>query len=121
MLFNQIEFLPIAYFVVLMWVVCASVAAKALAPMLIELSSDSWKRILSLRINIHLTSDDIHFHLFEKNLLADTNTRLLISMDPRIARAIGSFQQAITTVESRTVREHFFPEKYWSGCPPKFA
>jgi hypothetical protein len=121
LIFNQIALLPIAYFIVLMCVVCTGVTAKLLAPLLIEVTSGSLQKLLSLRINIALTADEIIYHLFEQQLWANANKRIFLTLVPRMTRLPESRPVQRTNWEMPYRLTLFFPEKHWSGCPPNAA
>ena len=119
--FEQIEFLPIAYFLVLMWVVCATVLAKLLGWWLIELTSGSLQSLLSRRVNVPVTGDEIATHLFEKRLLSNINNQLVFTLLGDIVRLMGAVALVPVPVEVLNFHKHMYPEKHWSGCPPNMA
>jgi hypothetical protein len=119
--FHQIESLPIAYFVVLMWVVCANVLAKLLGERLIEATSGSLQRILSHRLNVRVTGDEMAFHLFERRLISNLNTQLLFSLLADFVKWMIVGPLVPVPVEVLNFNRNMYPEKYWSGCPPNMA
>jgi hypothetical protein len=119
--FHQIESLPIAYFVVLMWVVCANVLAKLLGERLIEATSGSLQRILSRRVNVPVTGDEMAFHLFERRLISNLNTQLLFTLLVDFAKWMAVGPLVPVPVEVLNFNKNMYPEKYWSGCPPNMA
>lgn len=119
--FNHIESLPIAYFIILMWVVCANVLAKLFGDRLIEATSGSLQRILALKINMGVTGDEIAFHLFERRLLSNLNTQLLFTLLTDIVQWMLVGLLVPVPVEVLNFNKNMYPEKYWSGCPPNIA
>jgi hypothetical protein len=119
--FNHLESLPIAYFIVLMWVVCANVLAKLLGDRLIEATSGSVQRLLSRKINMGVTGDEIAFHLFERRLIRTINTQLLFTLLTDIVQWILVGSLIPVPVGVLNFNKNMYPEKYWSGCPPNMA
>lgn len=117
-IFNQIESLPIAYVVVLMWVVCANVLGKLLGDALIEASSGSLKKVLSKPIHLNVTGDEITLHLFEEGLISNLNMQVLFALLGDFARCIGTGRPVSVTAEAICIQKNLYPEQYWSGCPP---
>jgi hypothetical protein len=120
-IFHQIEFLPIAYFIILMWVVCAGIIGKLLGPMLIEVTSGTLHRLLERRINVHMTADEIVLYLFEQQLLANVYKRILLNLVVNLVRLFTERLVIPLYRDAFNLRATFFPEKYWSGCPPNAA
>jgi len=119
--FHQIESLPIAYFIVLMWVVCANVLAKLLGDRLIEATSGPLHQFLSRRVNVRVTGDEIAFHLFERRLISNLNTQLLFTLLADFAQWMLVGSLVPVPVEVLNFNKNMYPEKYWSGCPPNAA
>lgn len=118
-MFHQIELLPIAYFTVLMCVIAANVAAKLCGSLLIDATSGTlFNRILSRRVNVSLTGDEIVFHLFDRQLVASLNTRILMQLMRDLARLLGPGILVPLQAETIVLQKTRIPEKYWSGCPP---
>lgn len=118
MIFNQLEFLPVAYFIVLMWVVCATVLAKLFGGMLIEATPGVLQPILSRPVNIRVTGDGIVFHIFEKSLVTDLNTRMAFDLVRDFARLAGGGIFVPAPATPFVLQKILVPEQYWSGCPP---
>ncbi len=117
-MFHQVEFLPIAYFTVLMWVVSANIVAKLFGPMLIRLSSGWLQSILSKKVNVSLTSDAIVLHLFEERLLSSLNSQVLLTLMRDLTRLFGTSLKIPVLTEAFALQKIQTPENYWSGCPP---
>ncbi len=117
-LFSQIELLPIAYLLILLWVVCATVSAKLLAPVLVNATTGTPQRILSQKLNIQVTGDIITLHLFEEQALKTLNTRLLFDLVRDLARLAGGGIFVPVPTETHALQKILVPECYWSGCPP---
>ncbi|MCE3236070.1 MAG: hypothetical protein K0Q50_2250 [Vampirovibrio sp.] len=120
-IFEQIEFLPIAYFLVLMSVVCATVLAKLLGWWLIEATSGPLQTLLSRRVNVPVTGDEIASHLFEQRQLSNINSQIIFTLLGDIVRWIGVVSLAPVPLEALNFHKHMYPEKHWSGCPPNLA
>lgn len=120
MIFEQIEFLPIAYFLVLMCVVMATVLAKMLGWCLIELTSGSLRTLLSRRVNVPVTGDEIATHLFEKRLLSNINSQIIFTILGDCARWMGTDALVPVPVDVLNFHKNMYPEKHWSGCPPNW-
>ena len=121
MIFNQLEFLPVAYFLIVMSVVCATVLGKILGGLLLESTSGSLRKILSRNLPIAVTGDRITFHLMERRLLYDLNTRILFALMGRCTGWLTAEALVPVPVECLPFRQNRYPEKYWSGCPPNGA
>jgi hypothetical protein len=119
--FQQIESLPIAYFIVLMWVVCANVLAKLLGDRLIEATSGPLQQLLARKVNIAVTGDEFAFHLFERHLIANINTQLLFTLLADFVKWMLVGPLVPVPVEVLNFNKNMYPEKFWSGCPPNFA
>lgn len=117
-MFHQIEFLPIAYFIVLMWVVCANVTAKLLGPILLERTSGKVNRLLSRRIPVELTGDELIGKIFEDKLLANLRVSILFLWARNFARLSCADRVVVYPVEAHALQKMLVPEQYWSGCPP---
>lgn len=107
-----------AYFITLIWVMGATVLAKILGPMLIRGTSGWLQNILSHRLKVDMTGDEIVFHLFEGRLLSDLNKRILFTLVRDFARFLGGSALISVPVETSAIRRILVPEQYWSGCPP---
>lgn len=118
MIFSQLEFLPVAYFLIMMSVVCATVLGKILGGLLLESTSGSLRELLSRNLPISVTGDRITFHLMERRLLHDLSTRILFSILGRYPGWLMLKALVPIPVECRPFRQNMYPEKYWSGCPP---
>ncbi|HEY9685570.1 MAG TPA: hypothetical protein V6C52_01195 [Coleofasciculaceae cyanobacterium] len=118
MMFSQLELLPIAYFTIVMWVVCATVLAKLFGFALVDATSGTLRRILSRPINIRVTGDGIVLHFFEARLVANLQTRLLFERARDFARLLGERLLAPVPTQAYVLQKILIPEQYWSGCPP---
>ena len=121
LIFSQIELLPIAYFIILMCVVCANVLAKLMGDRLVRMTTGPLKRILSLEVHIPVTGDTISFHIFEKQLIQTLNTQLLIQLNLDISRLLSGIQHQLNRAEPLSLSQKLYPQIYWSGCPPNLA
>lgn len=117
-IFHQAESLPLAYLIVLMWVVCANVLAKLFSPLLVEATSGWLKRLLSRPLNVNMTGDKVVFHLFEKQFLKQVNQHLFFNLLGDLGCLPGSYALALQPVETGIVCREYHPARYWSGCPP---
>ncbi|WP_303673714.1 hypothetical protein [Vampirovibrio chlorellavorus] len=116
--FHQLESLPIAYLLVLGWVLCATVTGKILGRTLLDSTSGSVQRLLSRDVGIELTADSLPVHVFEKAILDSLNVQIVFHCIGDFARLVGgSTLQPVLLVNPRTP-EPLYPERYWSGCPP---
>lgn len=116
--FEQLELLPLAYLVVLVWVIGANLVAKLLGPTLIGSTSGSVQKVLAKDLRIQVTGDNIHQHVFERALLSNLNTQILFHLVGGGARLSGGMTlQPVLLINHRTPQV-LYPEKYWSGCPP---
>jgi hypothetical protein len=120
-LFAHLEFLPIAYFIVVMGVVCATVLGKLLGTLLVETTSGSLRMLLSRPVNVAVTGDEITNHLFEKRVVANLNSQLLFTLVGDFAQWIVNGILVPVPAEDLIFHKNMYPEKYWSGCPPNFA
>lgn len=116
--FGQLELLPLAYLVVLTWVVSATVLAKLLGPTLVESTSGSIQQLLSKDVGINVTGDNLQEHLFERALLNALNAQILFHLVGDFARLIGGAHLQPVLVVNHRAPKAMYPEKYWSGCPP---
>lgn len=119
--FNQIELLPIAYFLILMCVVCANVLAKLLGDRLIGMTSGSLRHLLSLEIDIPVTGDTIGYHLFEQQVIERINLRLLLDWGIDFTRWMLGEQNRLSPTTTSPPKIALYPQIYWSGCPPNLA
>lgn len=117
-MFHSIESLPLAYLMVLTWVVCANVLAKVLAPILVDGTSGWLQDVLSRRVGVTVTGDKIVYHLFEQQLLVQISTRLWIGLIEHLQRPPGDYTLAVVGVETISARKEQHFSNYWSGCPP---
>ena len=120
-LFNQIELLPITYFIILMCVVCANVLAKLMGYRLINLTSGSLQQLLAVELNIPVTGDTIEFHLFEQQLIEKIHIQLLFKWNIDFTRWIEGDQKQFVPAEETRPQISLYPQIYWSGCPPNLA
>ena len=120
-LFNQIELLPITYFIILMCVVCANVLAKLMGYRLINLTSGSLQQLLAVELNIPVTGDTIEFHLFEQQLIEKIHIQLLFKWNIDFTRWMGGEQNLFAPAEETSPKISLYPQIYWSGCPPNLA
>jgi hypothetical protein len=116
--FEQLELLPLAYLVVLTWVVGANLIAKLLGPTLIESTSGPVKKVLGKDLRIQVTGDNIHQHIFERALISSLNTQILFHLVGDLARLTGGTLIQPVLLLSHRAPKAMYPEKYWSGCPP---
>lgn len=116
--FHQIEFLPIAYLIVLMWVVSANVLGKMLGWRLVQATSGSLHELLARQINISVTGDQISIHLFEKRVMRNLKIQLVFTILPDFLNQLEGLVLAISSLEALNYHKKMYPEKYWSGCPP---
>lgn len=121
LVFNQIELLPIAYFIILMCVVCANVLAKLLGDNLVRMTSGPLRRLLSLEVDIPVTGDTIGFHLFERQLIEHMNIQMLIKWSIDFTRWMGGERYSKLPTEDQNHHIALYPQIYWSGCPPNVA
>jgi hypothetical protein len=119
--FSQIELLPIAYFIVLMSVICANVLAKFLGERLVCMTSGPLRRLLTLQVDIPVTGDTINLHLFERQLIQHINTQLLFQLNINFTRWMSGEKLKITPTEPQSFPIQLYPQIYWSGCPPNAA
>jgi len=117
-MFNQLEFLPIAYLTVVLWVVCATVLAKLFGTILTDATSGALRQLLSCPLNIHVTGDDIVLHLFEEKLISNLHIRLLFEIIRDFARVLGAGLLLPMPVPELALQKIRVPAQYWSGCPP---
>ncbi len=116
--FHQLESLPIAYLLVLSWVLCATVAGKILGRALLDYTSGSIQRLLSREVGIAVSADSLPVHVLEKAILHNLNVQIAFHCIGDFARlAGGSALQPVLLVNHR-IPEPLYPERYWSGCPP---
>jgi hypothetical protein len=111
----------VLYFMVLVWVIGATVMAKLLAPLLIDVATGPLKLILSWRIEIPLTGDRIILDFFEEGLLASLNARLLLELAADLLKPATAGVLVPVPVEAFVLQKILVPEKYWSGCPPDYT
>jgi|GEM_PF-2910088 hypothetical protein len=121
MIFAKLELLPVAYFLIVMWVVCATVLGKIFGGMLVEATSGSLRNLLSRRVNVAVTGDEIAYHLFEKRLISNLNTQMLFTLLGDFARRIVGGSLVPVPAEDLNFHKNMYPEKHWSGCPPNLA
>jgi len=122
LVFSQIELLPIAYFIILMCVVCSNVLAKLFGNRLVRMTSGSLQRILSLEVHIPVTGDSIGFHLFERQLIKQINIQLLFKWSIDFTRWLSAGDGCRSApMEDQKPIISLYPQIYWSGCPPNFA
>jgi hypothetical protein len=119
-LFQHIGLLPIAYFLVVMCVVCCGIVAKTLGNSLIQAVPKPIGQLLAKSIGPQFTGDTILDSLFEAQLLENIRQRLLpLNLKVRAAKSrvvpIDRKGSLLNCLES------VFAGKYWSGCPPKLA
>src|SRR4051812_15052071 len=88
LIFEQIEFLPIAYIMILMWVVFATVMSKLLGSYLIPVIPAPLQDLLSRRLNVAVSGDELAHHLFEQGLLANLNIQIAFTLLGDFARWI---------------------------------
>jgi len=120
-LFNQIELLPITYFIILMCVVCANVLAKLMGYRLINLTSGSLQQLLAVELNIPVTGDTIEFHLLERQLIEKIHIQLLFKWNIDFTRWMGGERNLFAPAEETSPKINLYPQIYWSGCPPNLA
>ena len=119
--FDQLESLPIAYLMVLSWVLCATVVGKVLGRTLVGSTTGTIQRLLSRDVGIQVSADNLHVHVFERALLDSLNVQIVFHYIGDFARLLGgSTLQPVLVVNHRTP-QRLYPEKYWSGCPPNFC
>lgn len=118
-LFYNLGLWPITYFVVVMWVVCSGVLAKALAGSLINAIPEPLKPLLSHKINVTWTGDKFLDSLFERRILADAHRYIRFALLPHLNLRVRIKLPPMWAICSNHRRERLFPGKYWSGCPPK--
>jgi hypothetical protein len=116
--FDQLELLPLAYLVVLTWVLSASIGGKLLGQWLVQASPEPVQKILSKRVPLTVSSDNIHLHLLERNLLNSLNTQIWFHLVGDFARLSGGVLLQPVLVVNHRAPQALYPEKYWSGCPP---
>lgn len=119
--FSQIELLPIAYFLVLMCVVCANVLAKLLGDRLVRMTSGPLHRLLALEVQVPVTGDTIGSHLFEKQLLQQINTQLLFKLNIDFTKWMNGETLKLLSTKPHLFIVQLYPQIYWSGCPPNAA
>lgn len=119
--FSQIELLPIAYFIVLMSVICANVLAKLLGDRLVCMTSGSLRRLLALQVNIPVTGDTISLHLFERQSIQQINTQLVFKLNIDFTRWMSGEKLKLSPTEPQSFLLQLYPQIYWSGCPPNAA
>jgi len=120
-LFNQIELLPVTYFIILMCVVCANVLAKLMGERLVNLTSGSLKQLLAVELNIPVTGDTIEFHLFEQQLIEKIHIQLLFKWNIDFTRWMGREKIKSIPAQEANPQINLYPQIYWSGCPPNLA
>ncbi|HEY9746877.1 MAG TPA: hypothetical protein V6C99_11745 [Oculatellaceae cyanobacterium] len=110
--------MPVAYLLILCWVVCANVLAKLFGPLLVEATSGWVKQLLSRPLNITVTGDSMIFHLFGKQILQAVNHRLFFELLSDLGRLPGGYALALQPAECSIGYKEYHPARYWSGCPP---
>lgn len=118
---NQFEQLPIAYFLILVCVVCANVLAKFLGHQLIGLSSGHLKRLLTKNVAISVTGDSIHLHFFEQTLIERLRLHLVVHWGLDYTRWMMKERLKTKPVSILNFQVALYPQIYWSGCPPNAA
>lgn len=116
--FDQLESLPLAYLLIVAWVVCANIMAKLLSDKLIQSTSGRLRQILSRNLPVKVTSDNISQHLFENQVLETINAQVIFHFVGDFARLMGGAQLVPVPLTVRRAPKAIYPEKYWSGCPP---
>jgi hypothetical protein len=116
--FHQLESLPIAYLMVLSWVLCATVAGKILGQTLLGSTSGSIHRLLSRDVGLSVSADSLHVHVFERAILSRLNAQMVFHYIGDFARLVGGSTLQPVLLVSHHPPEPLYPEKYWSGCPP---
>lgn len=116
--FNQLELLPIAYLLVLSWVLCATVVGKLLGDSLIRSTSGQVQQLLSKKVRLQLSADSLHVHVFERALLDSINVQIVFHYIGDFARLVGGARLQPVLVVNHRPPQPLYPEKYWSGCPP---
>ena len=116
--FDQLEFLPLAYLMVLSWVLFSNLIGKLLGQILIQSTSGRVQQVLSKNVGLHVTADSLHSHVFERTFLKTLNTQIIFHCIGDFARLFGgSLLTAVLIVTHRPLKP-LYPEKFWSGCPP---
>jgi hypothetical protein len=120
-LFSQIELLPIAYFLVLMCVVCANVLAKVLGDRVVQMTTGPLHQILAVEVHIPLTGDTIGSRLFEQQLLEKINAELIFKLNIDFTRWMSGEKFKLLEIRAQGFTIQLYPQIYWSGCPPSAA
>jgi hypothetical protein len=117
-IFYHPEGLPVAYLIILTWVVCANVLARLLAPSLINASSGWLRQLLTRPVNVVVTADKVVPHLFERQLLEQVKDRLLFELLGDLGYLGHRCALARQPVETQVFGKAHYPDRYRSGCPP---
>ena len=118
--FDQLEPLPLAYLVVLTWVLGATLVGKLLGQWLVKSTHGTVHEILAKEVPLRVTGDNLSEHLFERNLLHSLNTQILFHLIGDFARLSGGVILQPVLVVNHRAPKALYPEKYWSGCPPNY-
>lgn len=116
--FDQLECLPLAYLMVLSWVLFSNLVGKLLGQMLIQSTSGQAQLVLSKNVGIHVTADSLHSHMFERTLLKTLNTQIIFNCMGNFARLLGESLLKPDLILTHRPLKSLYPEKFWSGCPP---
>jgi hypothetical protein len=116
--FDQLECLPLAYLVVLSWVLFSNLIGKLLGQMLIQSTSGQVQQVLSKNVGIHVTADSLHSHVFERAFLNTLNTQIIFHCIGDFARLFGGILIRPILIITHRPLQLLYPEKFWSGCPP---
>ncbi len=121
MVFSQIELLPIAYFLVLLCVVCANVLAKYLGKHLVAFTTGQLHQILVTDVHLPVTADTIEAHLYDERLIRKINQQLQFNLHVDFTRWMSSETLTLLDVNPARFILQLYPQIYWSGCPPSVA
>jgi hypothetical protein len=116
--FDQLALLPLAYLLVLSWVLFSNLLGKLLGHTLIESTSGQVRQVLSKNVGIHVAADSLHSHVFERTFLKTLNTQLVFHCIGDFARLSGGVLLKPSLIITHRPLQILYPEKFWSGCPP---
>jgi hypothetical protein len=120
-LFSHLEFLPIAYGLVLLCVASVGVLARFLAQKLLQVLPTWLARLLSMPLGMRWSGDDFLERLFDPYLLLNLRRELAPGLVLPLRQATKVHPlcpQRDGTIEPR---EQLLAGKYWSGTQPEIA
>ena len=121
LVFSQIELLPIAYFLVLLCVVCANVLAKYIGKHLVPFTTGQLHQLLVTDVHMPVTGDTIEAHLFDERLIRKINEQLQFNLHVDVTRWMSGETLTLLDISPARFTQRLYPQIYWSGCPPNLA